>query len=214
MPTDAGSIAWTRGDTFREDWTFVSYLVQTLTIEGSPTSGTITLSFEDEATGALAFNSTSGQVQTALEGLPNVAPGDVTVTGGPLPGLPLTITINRASAGAITLTHALTGGSNISAYMRGQPYDLTGATLRWTAKRNVVEPDPGDLQHVSGVGTAITITNAAGGRATHTITGAESDGLTAGVVHNWDVQVTAADGTVATPLVGKITFAADVTRTS
>lgn len=215
MPKDVGALPpWPRGDHYDEYWTFYTYQVQVLTIEGAPTAGTLTLTYEAEVTAPLVYNSTAAQVQTALEGLPHVAPGDMTVTGGPLPDAPLTITINGVAPTEIMVAHALTGGSNISAYIRGEPYDLTNATLRWTAKMNINDPDPGDLQHVSGVGTSITITDPVGGKATHTITGDESDALTVAVPHKWDVQITAADGTVVTPLVGTITFTADVTRTS
>lgn len=55
--------------------------VQTATITGSPTGGTFRLTFNGQQTGTIAYNATSGAVQTALEGLSNVEPGDIVVTG-------------------------------------------------------------------------------------------------------------------------------------
>ncbi len=56
----------------------------------SATSGTFTLDFSGtvanpiatETTGAIAFNASAADVQAALEALPSIAPGDVSVTGG------------------------------------------------------------------------------------------------------------------------------------
>jgi len=47
------------------------------------TGGTFTLTYSAQTTGALAYNITTVALQTALEGLSNIAPGDVIVTGGP-----------------------------------------------------------------------------------------------------------------------------------
>ncbi len=48
----------------------------------SATGGTFTLDYDGQVTAAIAFNATPAAVQTALEALSNLAPGDVTVTGG------------------------------------------------------------------------------------------------------------------------------------
>lgn len=90
--------------------------VQTVTITGSPTGGTFTLTFNSQTTAAIAYNATAAQVQTALEGLSNINPGDVTVTGGPLPGIALTVTFGGQYLGdnvaQMTATGSLTGGSS------------------------------------------------------------------------------------------------------
>jgi PKD repeat protein len=48
------------------------------------TGGTFTITFDGQTTSAIPFNATNSQTQTALEGLSNVDPGDVLVTGNPL----------------------------------------------------------------------------------------------------------------------------------
>jgi len=47
------------------------------------TSGTFSLTFSGDTTGALAFNSSETAVRLALEALTSLSPGDVTVSGGP-----------------------------------------------------------------------------------------------------------------------------------
>jgi hypothetical protein len=52
---------------------------QTVTVRA--TGGTFTMTFIDQTTAPIAFDASSGAVQTALEGLDNLNPGDVIVTG-------------------------------------------------------------------------------------------------------------------------------------
>lgn len=90
---------------------------QTVTITGTPTGGTFTLSLTrngvTKQTAAIAYNATAAQVQSALEALDNVAVGDVTVTGGPGPGTPYVVTFNVSEDVAqMTTTAAFTGGSS------------------------------------------------------------------------------------------------------
>ena len=47
------------------------------------TGGTFTITFQGETTAAIAFNATAAQVKAALELLPGINLGDITVTGGP-----------------------------------------------------------------------------------------------------------------------------------
>jgi hypothetical protein len=58
----------------------------------SATTGTFTLSFLGEATAPLAFNATAAAIQSALQGLSSIGPGNVDVSGGPAATAPLTIT--------------------------------------------------------------------------------------------------------------------------
>ena len=89
--------------------------VQTLTL-GAATAGTFTLTFGGQTTTAIAYNATAAQVQAALEALGNINPGDVTVTGGPMPAL-VSITFTGQYAG--TDVPVLTG----------TPTGLTGGTI-------------------------------------------------------------------------------------
>lgn len=73
--------------------------VQTVTINGGPTGGSFTLTFDGSTTAAIAYNATAAAVQAALEGLAVVEPGDITVTGGPLPGTAATVTFQGRFAG-------------------------------------------------------------------------------------------------------------------
>lgn len=90
--------------------------VQTVTITGAPTGGTFTLTLDGETSAAIAYNATAAAVQTALEAMSNVAPGDVTVAGGPGPGAPYVATFTGARSGtdvpAFTASSSLTGGTS------------------------------------------------------------------------------------------------------
>lgn len=87
--------------------------VQTVTITGNPLGGTFTLTFDGETTAPIAFDATNTAVDSALEALSNLLPGDVAVTGGPGPGTPFTVTF-LATLGDVPVMTAngagLTGG--------------------------------------------------------------------------------------------------------
>lgn len=65
---------------------------QTITITGTPTGGTFTLSFEGETTSALNHNSSAATVQAALEALSSIGSGNVSCSGGDLPGTAIVVT--------------------------------------------------------------------------------------------------------------------------
>ena len=86
--------------------------VQTITITGTPTGGTFTLTFDGQTTAGIAFNAAAAAVQSALEALSNLAPGDVTVTGAA--GGPYTATFTAAEGDIPQMTASgagLTGGT-------------------------------------------------------------------------------------------------------
>jgi len=94
--------------------------VQTLTITGTPTGGTFTISYDGQTTATIAYNANAAAVQSALEALSNIEVGDVTCGGGALPGTPVTITFTGNLAGRnVSLMTAdgagLTGGSTPTA---------------------------------------------------------------------------------------------------
>ncbi len=101
--------------------TSISSAVQTLSILGSPTGGSFTLSASAPlapggTTAAIPFTADAGTVQDALAAI--IGQGNVTVTGGPLPNDSLTITFQGAYAQEaipdLTATGSLTGGNSPS----------------------------------------------------------------------------------------------------
>lgn len=104
--------------------------VQTVTITGTPTGGTFTLTFDGQTTGPIAFDATNTVVDTALEALSNIGVGEVAVTGGPGPGTPYVVTflgtlgnVPQMTASGAGLTGGVTpavavttntGGSNLT----------------------------------------------------------------------------------------------------
>lgn len=89
--------------------------VQTITITGTPTGGTFTLTYGGQTTSAIAFNATASAVQAALVALTSVGSGGVTVSGGPGPGTPYVATFGGLLAGMnlsnMTATGTFTGGT-------------------------------------------------------------------------------------------------------
>lgn len=89
---------------------------QTITLTGTPSGGTFTLTFSGQTTSSLAYNVSASTLQTALEALSNIAPGDVTVTGNA--GGPWLVTFTGTYAGTnvaeMTATSSLTGSSGQS----------------------------------------------------------------------------------------------------
>lgn len=89
--------------------------VQTLSKTGTVSGGTFTLTFMGETTATIAYNAANSAVQSALEALPNIAPGDITLGGGPVNTTPVTITFGGQYASAdvpliISDSTSLTGG--------------------------------------------------------------------------------------------------------
>lgn len=90
---------------------------QRITLAGPPTGGTFTLTFDGQTTAAIAYNASAATVQTRLEALSNIAPGDVVVTGNS--GGPWTVEFESTYAGVnvplITGNGAsLTGAGSVS----------------------------------------------------------------------------------------------------
>ncbi len=56
--------------------------VQRVTLQGTPTAGQFQLTFGGETTALIAFNASAADVQAALENLPSINPGDVSVVAG------------------------------------------------------------------------------------------------------------------------------------
>lgn len=90
--------------------------VQTVSISGTPTGGTFTLTFNGQTTAAIAYNATAAAVDAALEALPRIGTGNLDCTGGPLPGTPVVVRFKDAMGvkpqPVMTASSALTGGSS------------------------------------------------------------------------------------------------------
>lgn len=106
--------------------------VQTITITGTPTGGTFTLTFDGETTSAIAYNAAATAVRAALLALSNIGANDVTVSGGPGPGSPYVATFAGGYANsnvpAMTATSSLTGGTTPAVAVTTTTAGVEGAT--------------------------------------------------------------------------------------
>src|SRR6266550_4430413 len=138
--------------------------VQTLTITGSPTGGTYTLTFGGQTTSAINWNDPASTVQTRLQALSSIGAGKALVTGGPGPGAVIT----RAQGGntwttqvATTYTIQYVGGKVIfSAPFLGTSVGcrVTGAYFNFTAIGDVLEWAP-DISRKTHPTTCMTTNN-------------------------------------------------------
>lgn len=92
---------------------------QTITVAGTPTGGAFPVSFKGSPNASIAFNETAAAADTKLEALSTIGAGNVAVTGGPLPGTPLTVTFTGTLAGQnveklVASKTGLTGGTNVA----------------------------------------------------------------------------------------------------
>lgn len=111
---DVGTAAPSAADVSAFDVATYGLEQQTITITGTPTGGTFTLTWNSQTTSGIAYNATAATVQTALEALSNIESGDVTVTGGPGPGTPYVVTFHQVGNPAQFTASAvsLTGGTS------------------------------------------------------------------------------------------------------
>jgi hypothetical protein len=86
--------------------------IQTLT-EGGSGLTSFTITYSGQTTASIDDDATAAEVQSALEALSNIAPGDVTVTGGPLASGPFTVTFGGtlADTNVAAMTTTPTGGT-------------------------------------------------------------------------------------------------------
>jgi phage tail sheath protein FI len=90
--------------------------VQTVSISGTPTGGTFTLTFNGQTTSSIAYNASASTVQTALQALSTIGSGNAVVSGGPGPGTAWVVTfqgtLQHTNVPAMTATSSLTGGTS------------------------------------------------------------------------------------------------------
>lgn len=98
----------------------------------------------------------------------------------------------------------------------GAPLDLTGWTIRMTAKRSIDDADADAVFQLSTVDNTIRVTNAAGGLAEMQPLRSSTSSLTTDLTVIWDVQI-AKDGSpdqTFTVDSGELMINRDVTRTA
>lgn len=103
------------------DWTTVTAVggvnaQWTVTITGTPTGGTFTISYGGQTTSALAFNATPDTVETAVELLSSIGNGNVRVSGtaGSVYTLEFIENLRHSVTTAVTASGAsLTGGTPV-----------------------------------------------------------------------------------------------------
>lgn len=131
-----------------------------LKLTGSPTGGTFRLFAGGQLTAPIAYNASASDVQTALANLSSVGAGNVTCTGGPLPGSSITVT---STVPGLTLTvgaSSLTGGTVPAVVVSVVPGNVPpGATATLTS-------DESQLITITGHPTGGTFTLSWGGSTT------------------------------------------------
>src|ERR1700723_24911 len=90
--------------------------VQTVTITGTPTGGTFTLTFNGVTSAPIAYNASAAAVQAALVAMSNIySTANVSCGGGAFPGTAVTVTFQGIYANqpipTMTATGSFTGGS-------------------------------------------------------------------------------------------------------
>jgi len=91
--------------------------VQDVTLTGSPTGGTFTLSFGGDTTSAIAYNASAATVQSTLAALTSIGSGNVAVIAAPGGGWEVRFTGTLANTYQVALTadgSGLTGGTSPS----------------------------------------------------------------------------------------------------
>ena len=129
--------------------------VQTLTVTGTPTGGGITLGFAGFTTSLIAFNASAAAVQAALEALPSIGTGNVTCSGGALPGTPVVITFTGSLAASpveliTVVSSTLSGGSSPAATVANTTTGVRAGGLKAWDGSLVSPPGVPTVSAVSG----------------------------------------------------------------
>ena len=88
--------------------------VQSITIGGSPTGGTFTISYGGQTSAGIAYNASAATVQAALQAMSSIGAGNCTVTG--------------SAGGPYTVTFTGTLGIQAITTITGSASGLTGGT--------------------------------------------------------------------------------------
>jgi hypothetical protein len=117
--------------------------VQTIAITGTPTGGSFSVVFGGQST-VIAYNAAAATVQSALQAMTSIGSGNLTCTGGPLPGTAVVCTFAGTKATGkrdlmTAFSGGLTGGTTptvtVSKTTNGTPSDtlvlLPGVPKAW-----------------------------------------------------------------------------------
>jgi ABC-type transport system involved in multi-copper enzyme maturation permease subunit/ABC-type uncharacterized transport system involved in gliding motility auxiliary subunit len=113
--------------------------VQTVALDGEPTGGTFTLSFEGKTTGPIPFNAEAGSLAEALSKLEGHTAADFRVEGGPLPGEPIRIAFTGRYAG-VNVPELVADGSALTADAGRRPAVRVATTSRVLDALIVAQP--------------------------------------------------------------------------
>lgn len=136
---------------------------QTITVTGSPTGGTFTLTLGSNTTGPINYNAAASDIATAVTGLLSGNAAHVYVAGGPGPGTPWVVyfvgNLNITTATMTANSSGLTGGSSpnvtvtaatyTSAQIAGTYYTANGGTTWQVAAGMVSNPAPTTIRSTS-----------------------------------------------------------------
>lgn len=179
-----------QGKTLRVEVTPRARCIQTVTISGSPTGGTFTLTCRGQTTAALSVWASAQDVQDALQALTTVGADNVTVTGGPGPSIPYAVSFDGellgADVAAMTAAGSFTGGSSPAiAVTVSSAGGLVLASGSWTAACQL-RTDVADV----AVSALLTLTcSVSAGTVTCTATAVQTDGITA-LSGKWEIEAT------------------------
>lgn len=137
--------------------------IQTLTIGGTPTGGTFTITFDGYTTSAITWSSTNStlvaNIDAALEDLPNIGTGGITTAVGSMTSGVGTITLTfagvngRKAQNLMVATSSLTGTNPTAAITESTPG--VDATFRGAPKGALyLDADNANLYVNAGTGTA------------------------------------------------------------
>lgn len=156
---------------------------QLLTLTGGATGGTFTVTYRGATTAPLAYNASTGAMQTALEDLSTIGPGNVAVTGSagawlvtPQGQLSPVDFFAHLITGTLT---GLTGGSNYHLAVTTPVLDLTtGYTYALQARDVAGETTPDIWIDATHTTQGTIVTGGTAGTITVTINRATTAALT------------------------------------
>jgi hypothetical protein len=104
-----------------------------LSISGTPTAGDFAVTVNGQTTTDIAYDATAATIQTALEALSNLVPGDVVVVGGPINSAPVRVVFTGLLADAdpptVTVTSDVTGGTARVTRLHPSPTEIAQVPL-------------------------------------------------------------------------------------